>query len=127
MNIIETIILFLKQNWAFLLLLLAALCLAVTYIKTFLKKPLSEQIEKVKAWLLIAVTSAEKEYGAGTGAIKLAYVYSMFIEKFPAVANLISFDTFSLLVDEVLDKFKTMLNSNINLKTYVQGQKNINE
>jgi len=56
----------------------------------------------IKSWLLSVIVNAEKVYGGKTGKVKLSYVYGLFIEKFPKLAKIITFDTFSALVDEVL-------------------------
>ena len=44
----------------------------------------------------------------------------MFIAKFPYLVKVIPFEMFSLLVDEALDKFRGMLDTNTNLQDYVQ-------
>lgn len=98
---------------------LAALVVAGYGLKVFLNRPTSEQLGKVKEWLLYAVTEAEKELGSGTGKIKLRYVYDMFLGKFPYLAQIVSFESFSLLVDEALDQFKEILNDNESVKEYV--------
>ena len=85
--------------------------------------PTNEQLKKVKEWLLWAVAEAEKELGSGTGQLKLRYVYDMFIVKFPSLAKIISFETFSCMVDEVLDEFKKLLNKNDKMKKYIEGEK----
>lgn len=56
----------------------------------------------IKSWLLSVIVNAEKVYGGKTGKVKLSYVYGLFIEKFPKLAKVIPFETFSALVDEVL-------------------------
>lgn len=56
----------------------------------------------IKSWLLSVIVNAEKVYGGKTGKVKLSYVYGLFIEKFPKLARVISFETFSAIVDEVL-------------------------
>jgi len=66
-------------------------------------------IDKIKSWLLWAVTQAEKEFGGGTGKLKLAYVYDMFIAKFPKLQAIIPFAVFSALVDEALVLMREML------------------
>lgn len=109
----------LVNYWWVILIAVAALVVIVYAIYTFIKRPTAEQITKVKEWLLYAVTEAEKELGSGTGQIKLRYVYDMFLTKFPFLTKVISFDTFSILVDEVLEKFRALLETNDNLKTYV--------
>lgn len=78
-----------------------------------------KRIEILKEWLLLAVIQAEKELGGGTGQIKLRYVYDLFLTKFTWLSKLISFEVFSLMVDEALDKMRDMLNSNVDLQNYV--------
>jgi hypothetical protein len=56
----------------------------------------------IKSWLLSVIVNAEKVYGGKTGKVKLSYVYGLFIEKFPKLARVIPFETFSTIVDEVL-------------------------
>ena len=66
-------------------------------------------IDKIRSWLLWAVTQAEKEFGSGTGKLKLAFVYDMFIAKFPKLQIIIPFKLFSALVDQALTVMKEML------------------
>lgn len=66
-------------------------------------------IDKVKSWLLWGVTTAEKEFGSGTGKLKLAMVYDMFIEKFPKLQAIIPYWLFSKLVDIALIEMREML------------------
>lgn len=77
------------------------------------------RIEVLKEWLLLAVIQAEKELGGGTGQVKLRFVYDLFLTKFTWLSKLISFEAFSLLVDEALDKMRDMLDSNAELQEYV--------
>jgi hypothetical protein len=114
---------FLISNWLIIIIAIAVLAAAGYAIYAFATRPTTEQIAKVKEWLLYAVTEAEKELGSGTGQIKLRYVYDMFIAKFTWLAKIIPFEQFSTLVDEALDKFKTMLEQNENVKSYVDGDK----
>lgn len=76
---------------------------------------------KVQEWLLYAVTQAEKIFGGKTGALKLRYVYSAFVSKFPKFAEAISFDTFSSMVDVALKQMRTMIEDNSAVKEYVEG------
>ncbi len=69
-------------------------------------------IEKVKVWLLWAVCEAEKALGSGTGKLKLATVYSMFIEKFPKFSKIMPYAVFSKLVDEALATMRDWLEKN---------------
>lgn len=110
---------FIFNNWLFIIIFLAIFFVLEHIVYSFIQKPTDEQLSKVKEWLLYAVAAAEKELGSGTGQIKLRYVYDMFIAKFPYLAKVIYFESFSLLVDEALFKFKGMLESNEKLKTYI--------
>ena len=110
---------FISQYWIFIILIIAIVVVGGYYIYHFYKTPSDEQIQKVKQWLLYAVMMAEKELGSKTGELKLEYVYNLFISKFPAVANMISFERFSSLVDEVLQKFEQIIEGNENIKNYV--------
>ena len=72
----------------------------------------AEQVEQVKGWLLGAVTLAEAEFGSGTGRIKLSVVYDSFVQKFPWIAKLLSFEDFSEYVDEALVEMRKLLSTN---------------
>lgn len=110
---------FLISYWWVILIAVAAITVAGYLIYTFVKMPTNNQITKVKEWLLYAVTEAEKTLGSGTGQLKLRYVYDMFILRFGYLSKVVSFDSFSLLVDEVLEKFRGLLGTNTNLQDYV--------
>lgn len=112
---------FIADNWYIILIGIAALAVAAYLIYRFIKLPRSSQIAKLKEWLLFAVAEAEKELGGGTGQLKLRYVYDMFVSKFPYLVKFVSFEMFSGLVDEVLEKFRKMLETNVAVKTYVDG------
>lgn len=107
------------NNWYLLVAAVALIGGAGLAIKKFVMMPSESQLEKVKEWLLYAVTAAEKELGSGTGQIKLRYVYDMFVAKFKWTSKILSFSTFSALVDEALDKMRDLLEDNDNLKAYI--------
>ncbi len=92
---------------------------ALIGIYQFVKLGRDAQIDKVKEWLIFATIEAEKALGAKTGQIKLRYCYDMFVAKFKFVALLITFDEFSELVDEALEKVRNMLESNEKIQEYV--------
>lgn len=115
---------FLMENWYLCVALMAVAAGIGVCIGRFLKLPTSAQIDKVKEWLLWAVTQAEAELGSGTGQLKLRQVYDLFVQRFPAVAMAISFDTFSLWVDEALDDMRDMLKQNKAVKELIGGGKN---
>ena len=111
---------FLINYWWLLLILFAVIVVAGYFIYCFIKMPSSKQLNKLKEWLLYAVALAEKELGSGTGQLKLRYVYDMFLVKFTKLASVISFEAFSLLVDEVLEKFRNLLESNEKVQNYIK-------
>ena len=103
---------FIVENW-FVIVAIAAVGGSIGYaIYSFVKMPSDKQLNKVREWLLYAVTKAEKELGAGTGKLKLRYVYDMFVARFEWLAKVITFDMFSMMVDEALEQMRTMLDSN---------------
>ncbi len=118
---------FLALHWQ---VIVGAIIIVLTGIITFVrfnKKSVQEQIDQVKEWLLYAVMAAEKELGSGTGAIKLRFVYDMFVTKFPLMVALIPFSTFSEFVDEALDKLKDLLATSPELRLYLNQQDELEE
>lgn len=107
--------------WPLLVVFVAAVVIVIINIRNFSDMPSEEQVEQVKQWLLLAVTNAEKELGAGTGALKLRYVYDQFLQIFPDVSEAISFELFAGWVDEVLVTMRHLIETNKNIKAYVEG------
>lgn len=112
---------FLMNYWYIITGVVAVLIVAGISIYKFAGLPTKEQVAKVKEWLLYAVTTAESELGGGTGKLKLRSVYDMFIAKFPVMAKVVSFETFSLWVDEALDEMRKMLETNVVVKQLVES------
>ena len=113
---------FLIDNWYIILAALAVLGAGGIAAYRYFKLPSEEQLEKVRQWLLKAVTEAEKELGGGTGQLKLRTVYDAFLTKFPWLAPLVSFQRFSELVDEALAEMRKMLAQNKAVQAYVNGE-----
>jgi hypothetical protein len=112
------------ENW-FLIVALAAGAGSIAYaIYKFAGLPTEQQVKNIKEWLLLAVTTAEKELGGGTGQLKLRYVYDLFVSKYPVAAKVISFETFSTWVDEALENMKNMLKSNAAAREFVSSGMN---
>lgn len=109
------------NNWAVLVGLLAVLLVGGLAAYKFAGLPTKEQVSKIKEWLLFAVIQAEKDLGNGTGTLKLRTVYGLFITKFPVASKIVSFETFSLWVDEALDKMKELLSENAAIKSVVNN------
>ena len=100
---------YIVENWFVIVGLIAVLTAGGYAVYVFVKMPSDKQLNKVREWLLYAVTKAEKELGGGTGQIKLRYVYDMFVARFTWLARVISFEAFSMMVDEALERMKKML------------------
>lgn len=100
----------------------ALVSIACVIIHKFMATPSAEQIDNVRQWLVGAVTNAEKDLGSGTGALKLRQVYDVFLVRFPKIAQIISFEKFSKLVDEALDIMREMMKNNPTVKAYVEGE-----
>ncbi len=113
---------FITENWFMIVALVAVAAGAGCAVYTFVKMPSTKQLEKVREWLLYAVTKAEKELGGGTGKIKLRYVYDMFVARFAWLAKVITFEMFSMMVDEELDKMKEILEKNAAVQKLVTGE-----
>ena len=113
---------FIAENWYLLIIAAAVIAVGVYSAKVFFQMPRTEQLAKVQEWLLYAVAQAEKEFGSGTGQLKLRFVYDSFVGRFPKLAALITFEAFSLLVDAALEKFNNMMASNVKVQNYVNGE-----
>lgn len=110
---------FIAENW-FIIVAMVAVGGSIGYaIYSFVKMPSTKQLNKVREWLLFAVTKAEKELGAGTGQIKLRYVYDMFIQRFDWLAEVITFEMFSTMVDDALEQMRMMLKNNQAAREFV--------
>ena len=109
------------ENISIVIGLVCLVAIVGVCVYDFVKLGKEKQLEKVKEWLLLAVIEAEKQLGGGTGKLKLRFVYDMFIEKFKFLSMLVSFEAFGLMVDEALDKMKEMLETNKQIKVYVEG------
>lgn len=110
------------NNWSMLVILAIIAFLVVRYLRKFTELPSEQQILKVKEWLLWAVIATEKELGSGTGAAKLRFCYDLFIQRFPALVTVISFELFSKYVDEALEQMKHLLETNKDIENYVKGE-----
>ena len=86
----------------------------------FYKQEKSKQLEMIRQWLLLAVIEAEKQLGSGTGAVKLRYVYDLFINRFKFMSKIITFEQFSSLVDEALEVMRLMIQQNQNVAAYIK-------
>lgn len=109
------------SDMAVIVALTAVIITVIYMIWHFWRLSREEKLMNVRAWLLGAVTLAEKELGSGTGKLKLANAYNQFILTFPKVAAWLPFETFSKMVDEALPEMRRLLESNVSVQAYVTG------
>lgn len=79
--------------------------------------------DTVTIWIEDAKENAPTpEWGIEPEKIKLRYVYDMFVQRFGWLAKVITFEMFSMMVDEALEKMKTMLSDNKEVQKLVVGE-----
>ena len=110
----------LVDNWSLIALVICILIGCHMTFRKYYGLPKADQIKAIKEWLLYAVIKAEKIFGGGTGKMKLRSVYDAFVSKFPWAAKVVPFDRFSLWVDEALLEMRKLLETNNNIKEYVE-------
>lgn len=118
---------FIITYWAVIVAVIAILAVAGMAIRHYFGLPSTEQMDKIREWLVWAVTSAEKELGGGTGKLKLRRVYDLFVTRFPWLAKSVSFEVFSLLVDDALEDMRKMLENNMAVRAIVNGEDTQND
>lgn len=110
------------DNIIMIISIIVVLCAIAYCIYEFYNLGKEKQIKMLKEWLLLAVVEAEKALGSGTGQVKLRYVYDLFITKFKYLSMLISFEQFSLLVDEALDVMRSAISNNKQIENYINNK-----
>ena len=109
MNVLEFII----ANWDFILLIVAA----VAAVVFFAFKGNKSVVMKM---LYALVTEAEKAYGGGTGALKLATVIAAIYPKLPAMLKLfITEATLTKWVEDALTAAKEAWKKNAAIADYI--------
>jgi hypothetical protein len=112
---------FVLNYWYVILGIVAIFVCAGLAVYKFFGLPTKAQKDKIKEWLLYAVSKAEMDLGGGTGILKLRFVYDMFVARFPMAAQIISFKTFEFWVDEALIELKKLLAKNTDVKQLIEG------
>lgn len=118
---------FLIENWSLLVILALMIVSAVIYVKKFVELPDEEQLIKVREFLLWAVTEAERIYGGKTGNLKKAYAYKLFCEYFPSFVAVVPFDIFEKMVDSALVQMRHLIETNVAIKNYIEGESEATE
>lgn len=107
------------ENWLIFVIVVVLLGLTVYAVLRFLKLTPQQQLDKIRIALLYMVTEAEKELKRKTGQVKRAMVWDWLVERFPIITLFITEEKYDELLDEALEKFKKMLESNSSLYDYV--------
>lgn len=113
------------HDWYIIIALVGVLGMCAIVVIDFARKPQEEQLAKVQEWLLWAVMEAEKKLGSGTGQLKLRSVYDLFVQRFPAMVSLISFEMFSKMVDDALIEMRYLLDNNKKIQAIVVGESDV--
>lgn len=109
------------NNWYLLVAAGAVVGAAVFAVQKFLGLPREQQIANFQEWLKWAVAEAEKQLGSGTGQLKLRLVYNMAVDKFPWITKIVTFEEFSMWVDEALLWLNKQLESNQAVINMIKG------
>lgn len=109
------------DNWYVIFLIVLIIVSLIFNFNKWFSLPKDEQIKNLKEWLLYAVMLAESHYGSGTGKLKLREVYNEFVSKFPWLAKVITFEYFSVLVDEALEEMRKILSENNKIEELIVG------
>lgn len=107
------------ENWLIFVIVVVLLGLTVYAVLRFLKLTPQQQLDKIRIALLYMVTEAEKELKRKTGQVKRAMAWDWLVERFPITTLFITEEKYDELLDEALEKFKKMLESNSSLYDYV--------
>ncbi len=110
---------FLINNWYLIIVAIAVVTIAGTFIVNFMQKSTEEKLQSVKEWAIYACAIAEATLGSGTGQLKMRETYDMFITRFPDLAKIISFETYKMTAEIALTEFKKMLETNPNVQELI--------
>ncbi len=111
---------FLIENWG--LLLLAAFAIIMTTIAV--ADAFRGNKSMIMHMLYALVTEAEKQYGSGTGALKLAAVIEKIYPKLPAVIKMfITDDMLTRWIEDALAAAKAEWEKNLRVSEYIGGER----
>lgn len=115
------------ENWLIFVIAFILVLLAVYAVLRFLKLTPQQQLGKVKTALLYMVTEDEKELKSKTGRVKRSMVWDWLVERFPIISLFITEEKYDELLDQALDEFRKMLESNDSLYDYVYNTLTVTE
>lgn len=113
---------FIFNNWYSIAVVLVFIGGGVMAVIRFMGLTKNQRYESIRGWLLQAVLMAEREFGSGTGRLKLSSVYAEFCKQLPWLAKVVPFETFSGYVDKALDEMKDILNKNAAIASVVESK-----
>ena len=104
---------FLKGYLPMILIAVIVLSLAAIYVVDMMKKPKEEQLKELEKYLRYLVWQAEEYFGSKTGQLKLAMVYNLAVQKFPWIAEVMTYEEFDQkYVKGALEWLKKQLEEN---------------
>lgn len=115
------------ENWVIFVIALVLVLFTVYVVLRFLKLTPQQQLAKVKTALLYMVTEAEKELKSKTGRVKRSMVWEWLVERFPIISLFITEEKYDELLDQALEEFRKMLESNDSLYDYVYNTLTVTE
>ena len=107
------------SNLPIILIGLAFLFMFASAFVMLMHQPREKQMEALMEFLKWAVFQAEKHLGSGTGQLKLREVYQQAILQFPWVAERLTFEQFSKMVDDALDWMNDQMMKNEKMMEFV--------
>lgn len=109
------------NNWYLLVAAVCVIAFGAFKVISFLKESEEAKIETLKHYLRYIVVECEKDLGSKTGQLKLNKAYSLVVKELPWVATLVTFEEFSMYVDEALIWMRNQLENNLQAKYYVEN------
>ncbi len=110
------------ENMSYVIMFAVLILICILYIIHFSKLSKEERYEQIRGWLLQAVIMAEKQFGSGTGILKLSSVYTEFCKQMPWLAEIVPFSSFSSYVDEALAEMKNLIKDNSAIASVVESK-----
>lgn len=112
MNVIK----FIASNWDIITLVIAAVAAIVVAVFKGNKSVVMNMLFKL-------VTEAEKDFGSGTGTLKLAAVITEIYPKLPAVIKaFVTADRLQKWVEEALSCAKAKWSANSSIRAYIEPE-----
>jgi LPS O-antigen subunit length determinant protein (WzzB/FepE family) len=110
---------FIINYWPMLIVAIAIIAMAVVTVIDFINKSPKERIETIKQWAVYACAMAEAHLGSGTGQMKMRETYDMFLQRFPSLATVITYEKYKEIAEKALLEFKQMLSTNPSIQEMI--------